>query len=178
MNALQPGVVHVYTGDGKGKTTAALGLALRASGYHLPCCMIQFIKGTWRTGEMESAKLLPNFELITLGKGFVGIGGDTLPKEEHAKAAMHALEVAGDKIRDPKLHLLILDEINVAIHLGLIPLPLVLNLLDKRPHSLNMVLTGRNARAEIMAKADLVTEMKLIKHYFDRGLPGLRGIEY
>ena len=121
------GLIIVYTGGGKGKTTAALGLALRAVGYNHKICMIQFIKGSWHYGEMDSSKKLePEFELIAAGKGFVGILDDKSSREEHVKIANEAIQISKEKILSGNYDIVILDEINYAINLGLINLKEVL----------------------------------------------------
>src|SRR3989304_3038179 len=123
------GLVIVYTGNGKGKTTAALGIALRAVGHNYKICMIQFIKGSWHYGEMTSSKRLePEFELTAVGKGFVGIIDDKSPLDEHKKIADEALRISREKIGTEKYDIVILDEINYAINLGLIKLNDVLDL--------------------------------------------------
>lgn len=173
------GLVIVYTGNGKGKTTAALGIALRAVGYGYKVCMIQFIKGSWHYGEMDSSKRLkPEFELIAVGKGFVGIIDDKSPRSEHKRIAREALRISKEKIVSKKYDIVILDEINYAINLGLVQLRDVLKLLDKKPSNLNLVLTGNHAKKEIIEKADLVTEMKEIKHPFKSGIKAKKGIDF
>ena len=119
----QKGLVIVYTGGGKGKTSAALGLVLRAVGYNHKVCMVQFVKGSWHYGELDSAKrLAPEFEMITAGKGFVGILDDKSPREEHVKAANDTLMISREKIASGKFDVVILDEINYAIQLELLKL--------------------------------------------------------
>jgi len=116
----QKGLVIVYTGGGKGKTSAALGLVLRAVGYNHKVCMIQFVKGSWHYGELDSAKrLAPEFEVVTAGKGFVGILDDKSPREEHVKAANDTLTISKVKIMSGKFDVVILDEINNAVQLEL-----------------------------------------------------------
>ena len=173
------GLVIVYTGKGKGKTTAALGIALRAIGHNYKICMIQFIKGSWHYGEMISSKRLePEFELIAVGKGFVGIIDDKSPREEHERVAQDALSLSREKIRSEKYDIIILDEINYAINLGLIKLEDVLDLIKKKPTKLNIVLTGNHVKNEIIEIADLVTEMKEIKHPFKSGIKAKKGIDF
>ena len=173
------GLVIVYTGKGKGKTTAALGMALRAIGYEHKICMIQFIKGSWHYGEMDStAKLGPNFELIAVGKGFVGIIDDKSSKEDHQKIAQEAIKISKDRINSKKYDLVILDEINYAVKLELIKVDDVLELIKNKPENLNLVLTGNYARPEIIEMADLVTEMKEIKHPFQLGIKAKKGIDF
>jgi len=173
------GFVIVYTGKGKGKTTAALGMALRAVGYNHKICMIQFIKGSWHYGEMTSSKRLePEFELTAIGKGFVGIMDDKSPIEDHKKISNEALCIAKEKIQSEKYDIIILDEINYAINLNLVKLEDVLDLIKIKPPKLNLVLTGNYARDEIMEVADLVTEMREIKHPFKAGIRAKKGIDF
>ena len=175
----EKGLVIVYTGNGKGKTTAALGMALRAIGYEHKVCMLQFIKGTWHSGEKDSSKKLePYFELVQVGKGFVGILDDNSPKEEHERYAKEALEICREKILSEKYNLIILDEINYAINLGLISLNDVVKLIKDKPNDLDLVLTGNHAKTEIIKLADLVTEMKEIKHPFQSGIKAKKGIDF
>jgi len=173
------GLVIVYTGNGKGKTTAALGMALRAIGHDYKVCMIQFIKGSWHYGEMSSSKKLePEFELIAVGKGFVGIIDDTSPHSEHEKSAREALRISKEKILSKKFDIVILDEINYAIDLSLIELNQVLDLIKLKPSNVTLVLTGNHAKDEIIQSADLVTEMKEIKHPFKSGIKAKKGIDF
>ncbi len=173
------GLVIVYTGKGKGKTTAALGLALRAVGYNHKVCMIQFIKGSWHYGEMTSSKKLePEFELTAVGRGFVGIMDDKTPVEEHKRIADEALRVAQEKISSKKYDIVILDEVNYAVNLGLVNLYDVLELIRKKPENVNLVLTGNYAKDELIELADLVTEMREIKHPFKLGLRAKKGIDF
>ena len=173
------GLVIVYTGKGKGKTTAALGMALRATGYNHKICMIQFIKGSWHYGEMDSVeKLGSNFELIAVGKGFVGIIDDKSPKEEHKKIAQEAVKISKERITSKKYDLIILDEINYAVNLDLIKTEDVIELINSKPENLNLVLTGNYAKPEIIEVADLVTEMKEVKHPFQLGIKAKKGIDF
>ncbi len=172
------GLILVNTGDGKGKTTAALGMALRAWGQGMKVLVLQFIKGGWKYGELKAAeKLGPNFEMRQMGEGFIkGPGDQSL--EEHRQAAAEALEAAGTEISSGKYDLIILDEILYAIHYGLVALDDALDLMAKKPDRLHLVLTGRNAPPEIIEQADLVTEMKEIKHHYNKGIPAQKGIEF
>ncbi len=173
------GLVIVYTGNGKGKTTAALGLAMRAIGYEHKVCMLQFIKGSWHYGEMDSSKKLePNFELIAIGKGFVGILDDNSPREEHEKYAAEALRICREKINSGKYNVVILDEVNYAINLGLIDVQEIIKIIKEKPSNLDLVLTGRDVKEEIVELADLVTEMKEIKHPFKSGIKAKKGIDF
>jgi len=176
---LKEGLVIVYTGKGKGKTTAALGLALRAVGYNHKVCMIQFIKGSWHYGEMTSSKRLePEFELTAVGRGFVGIIDDKTPVEEHKRIADEALRVAQEKISSKRYDIVILDEVNYAVNLGLVNLDDVLELVRQKPEDVNLVLTGNYAKDALIELADLVTEMKEIKHPFKSGLRAKKGIDF
>lgn len=173
------GLVIVYTGKGKGKTTAALGMALRAVGHDYKICMIQFIKGSWHYGEMISSKRLePEFELVAVGKGFVGILDDKTPKEVHQKIAQEAIEISKEKILSEKYDVVILDEINYAMNLGLIDVKVVLDLIKVKPKRVTLVLTGNHAKPEVVDVADLVTEMRETKHPFQKGIRAKKGIDF
>jgi cob(I)alamin adenosyltransferase len=173
------GLIVVYTGNGKGKTTAALGMCIRATGYDYKVAIVQFIKGSWHYGELDGIKKLqPNVELYQGGKGFVGILDDKLPRAEHQKAARKTLELAEELMLSGRYNILILDELNVAVSLGLIGLEDVMNLLDKKPEKMDIVITGRNAHEDLIGRADLVTEMKEIKHPYQKGILAQKGIDY
>ena len=178
------GLTIVYTGDGKGKTSAALGAALRALGQGWKVLIIQFFKGDWPVvyGEVELAKrLFPQFEVLQLGKGFVKIMGDKKPFDEHVEAAQAALQLTREKMLSGNYDLIILDEINYALgHLDfkLLDVDAVLSLLKEKPPEMHIILTGRNAHPKIIEAADLVTEMKEIKHPMKRGIPAQQGIDY
>ena len=175
----EKGLVIVYTGGGKGKTSAALGLVLRAVGYNHKVCMVQFVKGSWHYGELDSAKrLAPEFEMITAGKGFVGILDDKSPREDHVKAANDTLDISKEKIMSGKFDVVILDEINYALQLKLLNLDDVIDLIKSKPPELDLVLTGSHAAEEVIELADLVTEMKEIKHPFKSGIKAKKGIDF
>jgi cob(I)alamin adenosyltransferase len=182
--AARKGLVIVYTGDGKGKTSASLGAAMRALGHGWRVLIIQFFKGDWPVvyGELELAKkLYPQFEVLQLGKGFVKIMGDKKPFDQHVDAAREALKIASEKMRSGQYDLIILDEINYA--LGTMDFKLlepadVVEFLKQRPPQVHLILTGRNALPEIIAMADLVTEMKEIKHPMKKGIPAQQGIDF
>ena len=176
---MEKGLVIVYTGKGKGKTTAALGIALRAVGYKKKICMIQFIKGSWHYGEMHSSKKLePEFEMIAVGKGFVGIMDDKSPKEDHKETAKEAIRISKEKIQSGEYDIVILDEINYAINLELISIKEVMELIKSKPSEIDLVLTGNYAKKEIIEISDLVTEMKEIKHPFQLGIKAKKGIDF
>jgi cob(I)alamin adenosyltransferase len=141
--------------------------------------MIQFIKGSWHYGEMTSSKRLePEFELTAIGKGFVGIIDDKSPIEDHKKIAEEALQVARTKINSKIYNIVILDEINYALNLGLINLEDVLEIISNKPDKVSLVLTGNYAKDEVIEKADLVTEMREIKHPFKSGIKAKKGIDF
>jgi cob(I)alamin adenosyltransferase len=173
------GLLVVYTGKGKGKTTAALGIVLRSVGHGYKVGMIQFIKGEWYYGELSSSKRLePEFEMIAAGKGFVGIIDDDHPIEDHQRAAQEAVALANERLSSGLYDVMILDEINYAIKLNLISVQNVLDIIKKKPKKTTLVLTGNYAPAEIIAVADLVTEMKEIKHPYQLGFKAKKGIDY
>ena len=172
---LKQGLVQVYTGDGKGKTSAAFGLALRAIGRGFKVYVIQFIKGGFDYGELYAVKRLPNLELKAFGQGkFVT---QTPPSEKDVGLAKKAFTLAKQVVKSGDYDVVILDEINVAVHLGLLDVKEVVNLLKNKPTHVELVLTGRYASKEIIEKADLVTEMKEIKHPFAKGVKPRKGIE-
>lgn len=175
------GRVHIYTGDGKGKTTSALGLALRAVGAQKKVAIIQFLKKP-NTSEYKAIK---KFELPILiecfGIGFYKILGDKKPKSHHQKAAQKGLKRTQELIEKGDYDLIILDEINVAVDFGLINVNDVLAILkavNGERLTVDIILTGRNAHRKLKKLADLVTEMKKHKHYFDSGQKARKGIEY
>lgn len=176
---LDRGLVIVYTGRGKGKTTAALGIVLRAVGHGYKVGMIQFIKGEWYYGELTSSKRLePEFEMIAAGKGFVGIIDDDHPVEDHQQAAKQALSIAREKLASRAYDVLILDEINYAVKLSLLTEQDVLDLIAARPHETTLVLTGNYASESVLQAADLVTEMREIKHPYQSGIKAKKGIDF
>jgi cob(I)alamin adenosyltransferase len=175
----EKGLVIVYTGKGKGKTTAALGIVLRAVGHGYKVGMIQFIKGEWYYGELTSSKRLePEFELIAAGRGFVGIIDDDHPIEEHEKAAKDAIEVAKHKIASGDYDIMILDEINYAVKLNLISQEDILDVIAAKPEKTSLVLTGNYVPKAVMDAADLVTEMREIKHPYQRGIKAKKGVDF
>lgn len=173
------GLLIVYTGDGKGKTTAALGMSVRAVGYDWKVCIIQFIKGSWRYGELDGLKrLAPDVELNVMGEGFVGIIDDDKPFEQHREAAKKAYDLALEKMKSGVYNLIIVDELNVAVKLGLISSDELKELVARKPENLHLVVTGRDASDWLIEQADLVTEMKEIKHPFKKGIPAQKGVDF
>jgi cob(I)alamin adenosyltransferase len=173
------GLIIVYTGNGKGKTTAALGIVLRAVGHGLKVGMIQFIKGEWYYGELTSSKRLePEFEMIAAGKGFVGIIDDDHPIEDHLSAAKQALVLAKEKITSGAYDVMVLDEVNYAAKLKLISEQDILEVIAAKPEKTSLVLTGNYMPESVMTVADLVTEMKEIKHPYQKGIKAKKGIDF
>lgn len=173
------GLLIVYTGDGKGKTTAALGMCVRAVGYDWKICIIQFVKGSWKYGELKGLKRLePNVRLEIIGEGFVGIVDDTKEFKEHKAAADKGIELAASVIESGDYPLVILDELNVAHSLGLINDADIESLLALRHEDQNLVITGRGAPEWLLERADLVTEMKEIKHPYQKGILAQKGIDW
>lgn len=173
---LEKGLVEVYTGDGKGKTTAAFGLALRAVGRGLKVYVIQFIKGGFDYGELYVVDRLPNLTLKAFGRGkFVTAKP---PEREDVGFAREALELAKKVVMSGEYDLVILDEVNVALSLKLISVGEVLELVKSKPVHVEVVLTGRSAPEELVEVADLVTEMREVKHPYRKGVSARKGIEY
>ena len=168
-------ILVVYTGCGKGKTTAALGMAFRALGRGLPVAVVQFIKGRWKTGERLFAAELPKLTFLTMGEGFTWEGDDP---EAHAQAARAAWAKARELVSLGAHRIVILDELTYVIRHGFVPLADVLTTITERPHGVTVVITGRDAALELVAAADLVTEMRSVKHPFDHGVRALPGIDY
>ncbi len=173
------GLVVVITGNGKGKTTSALGMALRACGHGLRVGIIQFMKGDLYAGEWDGIRRLDcDIELFATGKGFCGIQGNPYPFAEHRANAQDAIDLAREKIAANRYDLLILDEINNALQLKLVDLEQVLDLLRTRPPLLHLILTGRDAHPQIVQLADTVSEVREIKHAFRQGIEPQPGVDY
>jgi cob(I)alamin adenosyltransferase len=175
-------MIIIFTGNGKGKTTAALGQTMRVLGRGKNALVIQFIKGPWRSGEDDfaSAYHLPptTFCIKKMGLGFVGILGDKLPREKHAKAALKALAYFKTELKRGKWHLIVLDEINVAVSLGLISASQVLKAIKSFPENKILILTGRNAPKKFIGIADIATEMREIKHPHSKGKKARLTVEF
>jgi len=172
------GLIIINTGNGKGKTTAALGIGMRAWGQGLKVLVLQFIKGNWKYGELQAAeKLGDGFVIRQMGEGFIKNCEDDA-MAGHRKVAEEAVQVAKEEMISEKWDIIILDEINYAVDFGLVSMDAVLELLDLKPPSLHLVMTGRNVKPEIIDRADLVTEMKEVKHPNKKGVKAQRGIEF
>jgi cob(I)alamin adenosyltransferase len=170
------GLLMVHTGPGKGKSTAAFGLVLRAIGNDWRVGVVQFIKGAWETGERRALGHFADLiEWHTMGEGFTW---ETQDRGRDIAAAQRAWGMAVKLMADPSMRLLVLDELNIALRYEYLPLTEVLTVLAGRRGDLNVVVTGRNAKPELIAIADMVTEMGLIKHHFAAGVKAQRGIEF
>lgn len=176
MSTIGRGYTHVYTGDGKGKTTASLGLALRSAGNDLKVLIIQFLKGPDATGEQKAAaKLAPNLEIRPRGR--VNVLTPSEISDSDKALVQKALEEASQEITSRTWDVIILDEIITACVLKLLQVDQLVEIMDARPYGVELILTGRGAPEEVIKKADLVTEMKEIKHYFRKGVTAREGVE-
>lgn len=170
------GLVQVFTGDGKGKTTAALGTILRAAGHGLKVFIVFFIKGDYAYGEFSTISKLPNVEFTSFGlRQFIDPTNINPGEKEQAKAALAA---AREAVNSGRYDLVVLDEINVALGFKLIEIDDVISLIRDKPSHVELILTGRRADARLIEMADLVTEMVKVKHPFDKGVKARKGIEY
>jgi cob(I)alamin adenosyltransferase len=170
------GLVIVHTGLGKGKSTAAFGMVLRCIGHGMRVGVVQFVKGAWGTGERDVLARFP--DLVTcraMGEGFTW---DTQDRERDIAAARAAWDAAKDMIADPSYSMVLLDELNIVLRYDYLPLDEVLAALKAKPRDLHVVVTGRNAKPELIELADLVTEMALVKHPFRSGVKAQKGIEF
>jgi cob(I)alamin adenosyltransferase len=172
------GLILINTGPGKGKTTAALGTALRAVGCGMKVLMLQFIKGSWHYGELDAAEVLgPNFVLKQMGRGFVKIGGAEADPED-IRLVQAAWAEAREAIYSGEWDLVVLDEINYAISYKMLDAAAVAEALKGKPEMVHVILTGRNAHPLLVELADTVTEMREVKHAYQKGILAQRGIEY
>lgn len=183
MTHLEPGkkagLVVVLTGNGKGKTTSALGMALRAAGHDMKVCIIQYMKGDIHSGEIDAVKRLePNVEMHVMGKGFCGIMGNPYKFPEHRADAQKAIKLSEEKIASGKYDIVILDEINNSLKLKLVDLEQVTGLIDMKPPLQHLVLTGRDAHPEVVFRANTVSEVVEIKHAMRAGIEPQKGIDY
>lgn len=170
---MEKGYVHVYTGNGKGKTTAALGLSLRAVSAGKKVFFGQFIKGM-EYSELKAVEFLPNFEIKQFGRGCFIYNE---PTEEDRKSAMEGLLELEKILNSGKYDIVVLDELNIALYYELLDINKVLEIIKNKPENVELIITGRYAKEEIMEVADLVTEMKEIKHYYTKGIQARVGIE-
>lgn len=179
MPEARKGLIIIHTGPGKGKTTAALGTALRAVGQGLKVLMVQFIKGSWHYGELDAAKALGDerFKILPMGRGFVKVGAEK-PDPEDVRLVEEAWKFASGEILSGRHDMVILDEINYAISYRMLAPEQVAETLKRKPEMEHVILTGRNAHPSLVELADLVTEMREVKHPYQKGIVAQRGIEY
>jgi cob(I)alamin adenosyltransferase len=169
--------ILIFTGDGKGKTTSALGMALRAHGHGIPIAVIQFVKADTRTGEYAALKKMENIETVMTGIGFVP--GATDPRfADHCRAAEKGLQVAADYLKSGQYGLVILDEVCVAVSLNLISEESVMEIIRQAAPGITIVLTGRGAPQGLIEIADTVSEIRVIKHGYDSGIKAQKGVEF
>jgi len=172
----EKGLLIVHTGPGKGKSTAAFGLIMRALGHGWPVGIVQFIKGAWDTGEKHALERFADLvRWYSMGEGFTW---ETQDRQRDMAAARRAFDKAKELMADPSIRLLVLDELNIALRYDYLPLDEVVATLRARRPDLHIVVTGRNAKTELIEAADLVTEMSLVKHHFAAGVKAQRGIEF
>lgn len=172
------GLTIIYIGNGKGKTSAAAGLAIRAAGTGLKVLYLQFVKGDWPSGEREILNELKNVDVKLMGRGFVGILGDRKPMGEHIKAAKQAMKESIKDLRSKKYGLVILDEAISAIESKLLTIDDVARIIRSKPAEIHLCITGHKRIKKLIDMADLVTEMKMIKHPYYQGILAQRGIDY
>ncbi len=178
MTDVRRGLIIVNTGPGKGKTTAAMGTALRAVGNGMKVLMLQFLKGSWHYGELDAVKAFgDSFIMKQLGRGFVKVGGAETDPED-IRMVEEAWQESREAILSGKWDLVILDEINYAISYGMLDPEQVVEVLKQKPEMVHVILTGRSAHAKIVEIADTVTEMRQVKHAYEAGILAQRGIEY
>ena len=173
---LSTGLIQLYTGNGKGKTTASLGQALRACGHGLKVLMIQFMKGSKNYGELLSSESVPGLEIVQKGLPTFVKKGE--PSEEDLRLAAEGMDLARKTVKDAAHDILILDEINCAVDYGLVDVNEVLELIRNKPEKMELIMTGRYAPKELVEVADLVTEMKEVKHHYNTGVQMREGIEF
>lgn len=178
MTNTKKGLVIIYIGNGKGKTSAAAGLAIRAAGTGLRVLYAQFVKGDWPSGEREILEKLPNVTVKLLGRGFVGILGDRKPLAEHVAAAQAGLKFIQLALKNKKYDLVIADEMISAIEVKLLTVDDVYACMFTKPKSVHLCLTGHKRIKKLINAADLVTEMKMIKHPYYKGTLAQRGIDF
>ena len=178
MPDIRRGLIIVNTGPGKGKTTAAMGTALRAVGNGMKVLMLQFLKGSWHYGELDAVKAFgDNFVMKQLGRGFVKVGGAETDPED-VRMVEEAWRESREAILSGRWDIVILDEINYAISYGMLDPEKVVETLKQKPEMVHVILTGRNAHPRIVEAADTVTEMRQVKHAYESGIQAQRGIEY
>ncbi len=172
------GLTIIYIGDGKGKTSAACGLAVRAAGTGFKVLYLQFVKGDWPSGEREVLASLPNVDVKLMGLGFVGILGDRRPIQSHINAAKKAMDESIKALKSKKYDLVVLDEAISAVESNLLTVDDILKIMKAKPKSIHLCMTGHKRIKKLIDAADLVTEMKMIKHPYYKGILAQRGIDF
>lgn len=177
---IERGILIVNTGHGKGKSSSAFGTAIRAAGHGQSVGIMQFIKGTWKTGEAEAFKRFPEIEHLVSGDGFTW---NTQDMDEDTASARHGWEKTQEMIErcrsdNPDYDLIILDELNIALRYDYLDINEVVSVLQNKPEQLNIIVTGRDAKAELIAIADTVTDMTMVKHAFEAGIRAQKGVEF
>lgn len=177
---IERGILIVNTGDGKGKSSSAFGTAIRAAGHGQKVGIMQFIKGTWKTGEAESFKRFPEIEHLVSGDGFTW---NTQDMDEDTASARHGWEKTVEMIErcrtdDPAYDLIVLDELNIALRYDYLDITEVVSVLSEKPVKLNIIVTGRDAKPELIEIADTVTDMTMVKHAFEAGIRAQKGVEF
>ncbi len=177
---IERGILIVNTGDGKGKSSSAFGTAIRAAGHGQKVALMQFIKGTWKTGEAESFKRFPEIEHVVSGDGFTW---NTQDMDEDTASARHGWSKAVDMIErcrgdEPDYDLIILDELNIALRYDYLDIHEIVSVLKNKPENLNIIVTGRDAKPELIDIADTVTDMTMVKHAFEAGIRAQKGVEF
>lgn len=177
---IERGILIVNTGDGKGKSSSAFGTAIRAAGHGQKVAIMQFIKGTWKTGEAESFKRFPEIEHVVSGDGFTW---NTQDLDEDTASARHGWEKTVDMIErcrgeNPDYDLIILDELNIALRYNYLDIHEIVSVLKNKPEMLNIIVTGRDAKPELIEIADTVTDMTMVKHAFEAGIRAQKGVEF
>ncbi|MCX5514885.1 cob(I)yrinic acid a,c-diamide adenosyltransferase [Kaistia algarum] len=174
---VEKGLLMVHTGKGKGKSTAAFGVVFRSLGYGFPVAVVQFVKGSWETGERLALEKFG--DLVTINRLGEGFTWETQDRERDIAAARNAWETAKELIRSGTNHVVLLDELNIVLRYDYLPVDEVVAFLrDEKPHDLHVIVTGRNAPEALIEIADLVTEMEMVKHPFRSGVKAQKGIEF
>jgi len=172
------GKIHIYTGDGKGKTTSALGIALRSAGWGMKVLLVQFLKAGWETGEVRFFQNVPEVELLSYGIGRQIKTNDDIDAKTMSECR-EGFDIALKKMKSGEYEVVILDEVNILIHFGILTVEEVLNFMNEKLENVELILTGRYAPPEIIERADLVSDIISVKHYFSNSnRPAKKGIEY
>jgi cob(I)alamin adenosyltransferase len=175
---LERGLVHVYTGDGRGKTSAAMTVAMRAAQHGYSVLIVQFVKEIRTSEQAAFEERFPEVEFLALGEGFFKILNDRKPEAVHQAAAQEAFRLAGSKTLSGRYDVVVLDEVNNAVDYGFIPVADVVRFIRGKPKHVELILTGRNAAPAVQKLADYVSDIKKVKHPYDRGILARKGIDF